>query len=114
MQNVFLALAREDEGFVVSAELVLVSTICVLSLVVGLTEVSSGVNQELEDVGSAIGSLNQAYSFNGLHGCKACFNGSYFSDGQDECDDWCDINCNSGPSPEGHKGHGGKGGHGGY
>ena len=109
MKNVFLALVREDDGFVVSAELVLVSTICVISLVVGLTEVSSGVNQELEDVGSAIGSLNQAYSFNGLRGCKARFNGSYFSDGQDDCDDWCDLNCNSKPQGEGHKEHGHKG-----
>jgi Flp pilus assembly pilin Flp len=105
MKNVFLALVREDDGFVISAELVLVATISVLSLVVGLCEVSSGVNQELEDVGSAVGSLNQAYSFNGLKGCKAKFTGSYFSDGHDACDDSCDINCNSSPQGEGHKGH---------
>lgn len=105
MKNVFLALVREEDGFVVSAELVLVSTISVLSLVVGLCEVSNGVNQELEDVGSAIGSLNQSFHYSGLKGCKAKVTGTCWEDRQDECDDWCDITCNSKPQPEGNKGH---------
>ena len=98
--NLFAHLMNDDAGFVVSAELVLIATIAVISLVVGLTEISMAVNNELEDVGSAIGSLNQAYSFHGTKGCKANFNGSYFSDGYDECDDWCDIQT-SAPKNEG-------------
>jgi hypothetical protein len=39
----------DEAGFVVSAELILVATIGVLSLVVGLAEISHGINQELED-----------------------------------------------------------------
>jgi hypothetical protein len=89
--NLFTHLINDDAGFVVSAELVLVSTIAVLALVVGLSEVSAAINQELEDVASAFGSVNQSFDFQGAKGCKAEFKGSYFSDGQDECDDWCDI-----------------------
>ena len=47
----------DEAGFVVSAELILVATIGVLSLVVGLAEISHGINQELEDVGSAFGAM---------------------------------------------------------
>jgi hypothetical protein len=89
--NLFTHLIHDEAGFIVSAELVLVSTIAVLALVVGLSEVASAINQELEDVGSAFGSINQSFDFCGYKGCKAQFKGSYFSDGQDECDDWCDI-----------------------
>jgi Flp pilus assembly pilin Flp len=91
---------NDEAGFIVSAELVLVSTIAVLSLVVGLTEVANGVNQELEDVASAFGSINQSYAYRGLKGHKGRWTGSKFHDDWDECDDDCDINCNSGPQAE--------------
>ena len=58
--QIFTQLLNDDAGFIVSAELILVSTIAVLALVVGLSEVSFGVNQELEDLGAALGSINQA------------------------------------------------------
>jgi len=98
--NTLLALVREDAGFVVSAELVLIATIAVLSLVVGLSEVSNAVNQELEDVGSAFGSMNQSYCVQGLKGCKACTPGSQFQDDYDDCDQACDIRPNA-PKNEG-------------
>ncbi len=59
--KIFNALATDENGFIVSAEIVLVGTILVLGVIVGLTELSYGVNQELEDLGSAIGSINQSY-----------------------------------------------------
>lgn len=58
MSNIFTALLNDENGFLVSAELVLISTILIMGLVVGLTEVSFAVNNELEDVASAIGSVN--------------------------------------------------------
>ena len=61
--NILNALKNDNNGFVVSAELVLVGTICVLGMIVGLTELSYGVNEELEDLGSAIGGINQTYYF---------------------------------------------------
>jgi hypothetical protein len=61
--NIFNALKNDENGFIVSAELVLVGTILVVGMIVGLTELSYGVNEELEDLGSAIGSINQTYHY---------------------------------------------------
>ncbi|CAK9069542.1 Uncharacterized protein SCF082_LOCUS34797, partial [Durusdinium trenchii] len=58
-------LAQDDAGFIVSAELVLISTIAVLGLIVGLSEVALNINNELEDVGSAFASIKQSYSYEG-------------------------------------------------
>ena len=96
------SLWNDEAGFVVSAELVLISTIVVLSLVVGLSEVANGVNEELEDVGSAVGSMNQTLSYSGFTGHKATISGSSFVDGPDFCDSQYDINCDGGNvRPEG-------------
>ena len=65
MLHLFTTLYRDEAGFIVSAELVLIATILVIGLVVGLSAVSAGVNTELQDVGSAFGSVNQGYSFSG-------------------------------------------------
>lgn len=93
--NILNALKNDENGFVVSAELVLIGTITVLGMIVGLTELSFNVNQELEDVGSAIGAINQTYYFTLASGKKGTCVGSTFLDFQDECDNSCDINCNS-------------------
>jgi hypothetical protein len=68
--NLITALKNDENGFVVSAELVLVGTICVLGMIVGLTELSYGVNEELEDLGSAVGNINQTYYFTLASGKK--------------------------------------------
>jgi hypothetical protein len=93
--NLITALKNDENGFVVSAELVLVGTICVLGMIVGLTELSYGVNEELEDLGSAIGGINQTYYFTLGSGKKGEVVGSTNLDFQDECDNSCDITCNS-------------------
>ena len=87
------SLWKDEAGFVVSSELVLISTIVVLGLVVGLAEVANGVNEELEDVGSAVGSMNQTLRYSGFCGHKGYIAGSYFNDGPDFCDSQNDINC---------------------
>lgn len=81
----FHALLNDEKGFIVSAELVLVSTIVVLGLVVGLAEVSLNINNELEDVGSAFASIQQSYHASGSSGHKGCTTGSSFRD----CPDFC-------------------------
>lgn len=93
--RLFLDLHVDEAGFIVSAELVLVATIAVLSLVVGLTEVAYGVNEELEDVGSAFGAVNQTYKYHGLAGCKGESSGSCFGDEVDHCDGQFDIVCDT-------------------
>ena len=76
----------DDAGFIVSAELVLVSTILVIGLIVGLTSLRNQVVQELVDVGQAIGSMSQSYAFAGTHKCGVGFtDGSYYTDKADFC-----------------------------
>jgi hypothetical protein len=93
--NILNALKNEENGFVVSAELVLVGTIVVLGMIVGLTELSFNVNQELEDVGSAIGGINQTYYYTLASGKKGKSVGSTFLDFKDECDNAYNINCDT-------------------
>jgi hypothetical protein len=107
--NIARLLWRDEAGFVISAELVLVATLVVVGLVVGLAEVQSAIVSELNDVGDAIGSLNQSYfvsgssSRKGHHGFKAFFAGSSFRDSVDNCDNnQCDLDCDR-PTPEGPK-----------
>jgi len=100
--NILHALKNDENGFVVSAELVLVGTILVLGMIVGLTELSYGVNEELEDLGSAIGAINQTYYFTLASGRKGEVVGSTNLDFQDECDNSCDITCNTPARGEKH------------
>jgi hypothetical protein len=91
MRRIAGALWRDQAGFVISAELVLVMTIGVLAMVVGLTAVRDSVVHELNDISHAIGTVSQSYSVNGLE--KACHGGTHayvkgfgFNDDADECD----------------------------
>lgn len=52
-------------GFVVSAELLLISTVLVLGLLTGMTKLRDQTIAELSDTGSAIGAINQSYSVDG-------------------------------------------------
>lgn len=82
----------DEAGFIISSELILIATITVLAMVVGLAEVRSAVVEELEDVGSAVGSMQQSYWVEGLisHD-KAATSGSSFADEGDYCDSQFDI-----------------------
>ena len=83
---------NNEAGFIISAELVLVLTIAVLGMVVGLSHITLALNQELNDVGQAIGALNQSFSFVGYHCCRishGCYTasvaGSAFSSAHCAC-----------------------------
>lgn len=65
MQSLIRRLIDDEAGFIISSELILVGTITVLSMIVGLVEVSFAVNQELKDVASAFDSINQSYDYQG-------------------------------------------------
>src|SRR5436190_10536578 len=100
---------NEETGFIISSELVLVGTMVVIALIAGLVEVSFSVVGELNDIGEAIGSLNQSFSFTGFTstkaggGIKAQTFGSYFTDHQDQCDqNECTLGCDA-PVPEATK-----------
>jgi hypothetical protein len=63
--NALCRLWKDEGGFVVSTELVLVATILVLSMIVGMKKISSQVLAEMSDVANAIGFLNQSYYYDG-------------------------------------------------
>ena len=94
------ALWHDENGFVISAELVLVLTIAVLAMIVGLSEVAVAVNTELNDVSNAIGALKQSYAYTGFFSIspgdeklKSHYSGSRFEDAVDDCDlnTTCDL-----------------------
>ena len=93
--HILNALRNDENGFIVSAEVVLIGTILVIGMIVGLTELSFNVNEELEDVGSAIAGINQTYYYTLAAGRKGESVGSTFLDFEDECDNACNINCDS-------------------
>jgi hypothetical protein len=110
---------RNQKGFIVSTELMLIATILVIGLVVGLQAVRTAVVTELADVGGAIGTVSQTYSFSGASGHHASSNGSAFQDQEDTCDDVtgftqtglssrcvsiCNINGNTENTPTGENG----------
>jgi len=53
----------DESGFVVSTDLILISSILVIGLLVGLVSVRDQIVQELGDMAVAVGNLNQSYSF---------------------------------------------------
>jgi Flp pilus assembly pilin Flp len=91
MTALFTSLMNDEAGFIISAELVIVATVAVLAMVVGLSEVGINVNNELEDVGSAFGSMNQSMNLQGTTGHQSMVGGSMFQDRLDYCDESCDV-----------------------
>lgn len=95
-------LLNDEAGVILSAELVLISTILVLGMVVGLVELQCAVVGELSDLGDAFGNFDQSYSTSGIlsekvanapvcqpGGTKARTKGAAYVDAGDTCD------CNS-------------------
>ena len=86
---------NDEQGAIVSIELVLIITVAVLSLIVGWSELAISLNQELDDISNAVGRLDQSYFFAGYAapksagaggGFKSWYNASAFADSGDECD----------------------------
>jgi Flp pilus assembly pilin Flp len=69
MRNVLSCFWNDDEGALITVEWVFFVTILIIGLVAGLKSVQSAVNNELEEVASAIGSLSQSFSFGGTQTC---------------------------------------------
>ncbi len=87
---------NDEAGVILSAELVLVSTILVLGMIVGLVELQCSIVAELSDLSSAFGNLNQSYEISGFSSqkgqgqFKARTFGAKYTDRPDTCD--CDNN----------------------
>ncbi len=96
----FAALWNDEAGVILSAEIVLVGTILVVGMIVGLVELQCSVVDELNDLGEAIGSMNQSFyissvaSFKVNGQVKGATSGSFFYDRLDSCDaNECAIVC---------------------
>lgn len=92
--SLFARFMKEEAGFVVSSELVLIATIVVIGLIAGLTTLRDQVLQEIADVADAISEVNQSYSYTGVTSHTGSTAGSFFIDTEDFCD--VDANSNSG------------------
>jgi hypothetical protein len=86
MKNIQVSkLGAKQGGFVLTTELVLLSTVLVVGLVAGMVTMRDALTAEMEDVAEAIGHLDQTYAFNGIvNGEKtAAVEGSVFGDSTD-------------------------------
>lgn len=86
---------RDENGFIVSSELVLIASAILIPLLVGMQTVRDSVVQELADVGQAIGVVSQTYWYAGVAGKCSYASGSRFYDQADQCEsNWCNNrNC---------------------
>ena len=94
------SLWNDEAGVILSAEIVLVGTILVVGMIVGLVELQCSVVDELNDLGEAIGSINQSFVTSGIASykkngkLKGLTVGSRFADQQDSCDgNECSLVC---------------------
>ncbi len=85
--NTFRMLISDENGSVVSVEVVLLLLITGLGVITGLAFMRDGINQELADTGLAVNNLNQGYTVTGtsIVGVGST-NGSTFNDQLDSND----------------------------
>jgi len=86
---------EDQNGFIVSSELVLLASVILIPLLVGMQTVRDSVVQELGDVGQGVGNLVQSYWYAGVAGHHSYASGSQFVDLPDQCEgNWCNHrNC---------------------
>ncbi|TWU06071.1 Flp family type IVb pilin [Stieleria varia] len=89
--DVFIRLWRDEQGFVVTMELVLIATILVIGLIAGLTALRDAVVSELTDVARSVQEMNQSYQTSGVAGTSASTAGSGYSDHDDPGADHCIV-----------------------
>jgi Flp pilus assembly pilin Flp len=87
MKQFALRLWRDEAGFVVSTELVLIATILVIGMITGLVTVRDAVVTELADVADAISEVDQSYSYGAITAHCAETAGTEFQDNFDFCEE---------------------------
>jgi hypothetical protein len=76
----------EQDGAIVSAEIMLVGSILVLGVIVGLKSVRDSVVTELADFAQAVSNIDQSFCYSGVCGHSANSGGGRFQDQLDFCD----------------------------
>jgi hypothetical protein len=79
MATCFHRFLRDESGLVITAELIMIITIAVISLTAGWGAVAAMLAEELEDVANSVGSLNQSYNYRGISapGHASCSGGGF-------------------------------------
>lgn len=79
MATCFHRFLRDESGLVITAELIMIITIAVISLTAGWGAVAAMLAEELEDVANSVGSLDQSFSYNGISapGHATCSGGGF-------------------------------------
>lgn len=70
MKKLVSELVNNESGLILSAEMVLVLTICVLGVIVGLVQVQTAIVTELQDVALAFSGMNQSFQTPAFFGCR--------------------------------------------
>jgi len=86
MKRHLMRLWTEDDGFVLSSEMVLYGTVGVVGVTTGYAALRDSVNTELDDVAKALGSTDQSYFVGGVYGHSAWSAGSAYFDRVDRPD----------------------------
>jgi hypothetical protein len=81
----------EQEGFLISLELILAAILLVFGMIVGMQVLRDAAAQELADLGMAIGAINNSFVIAGIAapdngGVGSSVSGSTFTDATDICD----------------------------
>lgn len=115
MKKLATELMRNESGLILSAEMVMILTICVLGVVVGLVQVQTAIVNELQDVSLAFSGFNQSYSTPAFFGCRKWSGRTSFTASSGFIDFWdgCIANGSMGGGGFGG-GYGGGGFGGGY
>lgn len=85
MTNVIKSFWKDENGFVISTELMIIATILVLGLIVGFAQIRDQLVQELGDVAMAISNFDQSYDYTAVSHVTAPDNtaGGLFVDSTD-------------------------------
>lgn len=92
MKKFALRLWRDEAGFVVSTEMVLVATIVVIGLITGLTTIRDQLSTELADIADAISEVDQSYSYGAITAHASSTSGTIFDDVEDFCERTGNLN----------------------
>ena len=97
MLNLLKALRQDENGVILSAEIVIIGSLLVVGLITGLTCLQQSVNGELKDLAGALGSLDQSYAYSAHRKqgfgdqCCAWTAGSSYANCEKKADNCTDI-----------------------
>ncbi|REJ72564.1 MAG: hypothetical protein DWQ34_06935 [Planctomycetota bacterium] len=94
MDTLSMQLWKDEAGFIVSAELIVVGTVLILGLITGMACVQEALLGEYKEVAAAFRGLDQSYYYTGMHGCASgCCGATSWTAGSSYGDDNSCVEC---------------------